>query len=188
MKPSKKTVKLIEASSVFLETIFDPNMKLGEEKQSRSKFVEGIETILIGASGEFYKCRLYDKLAELKLIQPSAFRSHWEKEWKSHLGPVLSGQLLRRITFADREKAVKEAINDHRHGNKSFWTFAVNSMAKYFSLNPNQIWPIITDKDISDFYDVVDQRIRATLDGAKAMEDVAPELPWDNKPRKKKSK
>ena len=181
-----KMSKLEKAASDFLESVFDPTVKMGQEKQSRSKFVDEIESILIGASGEYYKCRLHDKLVEAKLIQPSKDRAHWEKEWESHLGKVLSRQLLRRVTFADRDKAVQEAINDHRHGNKSFWTFAVNTMAKYFSLNPKQIWPLITEKDIADFYTTVDERVRLILDGAKAMEETAPELPWDNKPRKKK--
>jgi hypothetical protein len=178
-----KTTKLEKRVIAFLDKIYAPTSKQAQETQTRALWKNDVEHIINGAAGEFFKCRIHDKI---KAAHKD--RKHWEIEWRYHLGQRLSDQLKRKTTFSDLTKAAKEAFQDHASVNHRFRTGAANTMADYLGGSKVKFQKILTDQDIKDFYTEVGKALDAGFgfDAAASKQEVEPA--WNAKPGKSKRK
>lgn len=195
---SKKDKTIIELQKTVAAFAAGTNaliIKLGQEAFSRKKWKDNIVFILLGAAGEFFKCRINDKLNS-----GMKDRDHWEKEWRRHLYPNLLHSMRTEKHFQDTEKAVQEAIDAYKKRSHTDMTFAANTMADYLNQSSSKMRKVLSNEDLNDFYQEIDRAVEAHF---KTMEtdrfnpkienvfrviNEVPEKDWNNKTKKRKKK
>lgn len=154
--PVFKPSFLDKGIEIFLNRVNDINRKYAsqEEAETRRKWKDDIISVLRSAAGEFYKCRIHDKIKA-----SHQDRQHWEKEWRWQLNTRLLRELADTTTFKDKKKAAGEAIVEFAKINHSSITMATNTIAKYLNKSVSKLKEVLVQEDIVDFYKEVDRSL-----------------------------
>lgn len=132
------------------------NMKIGQSlvfgmAYNRKEYKNKIEEKLVGGIIEFYKTKLALLNGQTRWVD------HWTSEWKRLLGVELESVLLHAISgFSKRIPAIEEAIISVKESDKTYKTYAHNTIEKDYKIKVKKKLP---DNVFDDFFAIIDKTI-----------------------------